>query len=496
MNAYPTIMCSTASIQTSHGLEYTFLITSESGRQYRYEAVDFACDTRTHLELASETDCLHCPLCLQKLCRERSEWLGQVDGLGFMRLTSKEDVEAVLETLPDEKLHGMEPEKRLSAYISKAQLLELLGRGPEMLDAALKAYAFERNASTAYLLAGACFVNGQLVQSCDYYREAYSLPHSDRGRETQIDIDYAISLRSLDRDSHKWKENWGIVKQKSWKTTERLGIAQWNGGPTEHLHLILEDGLGDVLCTLRYLDQIRSRGVQRISAWAYDIPKYSDDFIDFLNSQEWMPRIRRLPSDPEEFQAWRNSVRACIGTGEIEPALGIELKDVPPPACFKAPAESIKKYEYLKKNRRKPLFGIVWAAGQLELNWSDDGSYRTLKTQQISDIIQKSGDIDWISVQFKRKSPVSGLIVPETNSWSDTAGLLANLDGLVTVDTSVMHLGNAMRVPTFVLASGATNWRLVRGEQFYPGAKVFQNFAFGFDNSVRDLIAHLQQHIS
>src|SRR6185295_6006507 len=166
------------------------------------------------------------------------------------------------------------------------------------------------------------------------------------------------------------------------------------------------------------------------------------------------------------------------------------------PAPFKVPAESIKKYEYLRKNRRKPLFGIIWAAGQVELNWSDDGSYRTLKTQQISDIIQKSGDIDWVRIQFKRKSPVSGLIVPETATWSDTAGLLANLDGLVTVDTSAMHLANAMQVPTYVLASGATNWRLVRAEKFYPGARVFQNFAFGFDNSVRELIAHLQQHIS
>jgi hypothetical protein len=73
MNAYPTIKRSSVPIQTEHGLEYTFLITSESGRQYQYTRANFVCDTKTHLELASETDCQHCPLCLQKLCRERSE---------------------------------------------------------------------------------------------------------------------------------------------------------------------------------------------------------------------------------------------------------------------------------------------------------------------------------------------------------------------------------------------------------------------------------------
>ena len=69
-----------------------------------------------------------------------------------MRLNFKDDVEAVLEILTEEKLQGMKPEKRLSSYISRAQLLELLGRGPEMLDAAQRAYALERNASTANLL--------------------------------------------------------------------------------------------------------------------------------------------------------------------------------------------------------------------------------------------------------------------------------------------------------------------------------------------------------
>jgi tetratricopeptide (TPR) repeat protein len=48
---------------------------------------------------------------------------------------------------------------------------------------------------------------------------------------------------------------------------------------------------------------------------------------------------------------------------------------------------------------------------------------------------------------------------PPLGDFDDTAGLIANLDVVVTVDTSVAHLSGALGKPTFILLPFAAEWR-------------------------------------
>jgi ADP-heptose:LPS heptosyltransferase len=61
--------------------------------------------------------------------------------------------------------------------------------------------------------------------------------------------------------------------------------------------------------------------------------------------------------------------------------------------------------------------------------------------------------------------------------FSDTAALASLLDLLITIDTSVAHLGGAMGVPTWILTAHAPDWRyhLERGDNpWYPGTRLFR----------------------
>jgi ADP-heptose:LPS heptosyltransferase len=67
-------------------------------------------------------------------------------------------------------------------------------------------------------------------------------------------------------------------------------------------------------------------------------------------------------------------------------------------------------------------------------------------------------------------------------SFADTAALVARLDLVVTVDTSVAHLAGAMGKPAFVLIPAAPDWRWgLEGDRtgWYPSLRLFRQERLG-----------------
>ena len=67
--------------------------------------------------------------------------------------------------------------------------------------------------------------------------------------------------------------------------------------------------------------------------------------------------------------------------------------------------------------------------------------------------------------------------LPEGTPLVDTAALLAELDLIITVDTSIAHLAGALGRPAWVLLPFAPDWRwqLVREDSpWYPTLRLFR----------------------
>jgi ADP-heptose:LPS heptosyltransferase len=81
--------------------------------------------------------------------------------------------------------------------------------------------------------------------------------------------------------------------------------------------------------------------------------------------------------------------------------------------------------------------------------------------------------------------------------FSDTAALLAHLDLLVTVDTSVLHLAGAMGKPTWALLPFSPPWRYHVGRAdnpWYPGMRLFRQPADGdWDTPLEEVRRALQR---
>jgi len=81
---------------------------------------------------------------------------------------------------------------------------------------------------------------------------------------------------------------------------------------------------------------------------------------------------------------------------------------------------------------------------------------------------------------------------------TDTAALMHNLDLVISVDTSVVHLGGALGVPTWLMERPDPNWRWGRagaGTPWYSSVRVFRHPGrFDWDHMVGEVAAALAQY--
>jgi ADP-heptose:LPS heptosyltransferase len=114
-------------------------------------------------------------------------------------------------------------------------------------------------------------------------------------------------------------------------------------------------------------------------------------------------------------------------------------------------------------------------------------------------------DVVWVSLQpVEDAAPTTavngarGLVeLPLRNDFDGTAALVAELDLIVTVDTSIAHVAGALAKPVWILLPFAADWRWQQARAdnpWYPTARLFRQPAPGaWDAVVRDVIATLRE---
>ncbi len=82
------------------------------------------------------------------------------------------------------------------------------------------------------------------------------------------------------------------------------------------------------------------------------------------------------------------------------------------------------------------------------------------------------------------------------SDFDDTAALVAELDLVITVDTSIAHLAGALAIPTWLMLPFAADWRWGVGRSdspWYPTMRLFRQPAIGdWTSVVRDVAQALR----
>jgi Flp pilus assembly protein TadD len=252
----------------------------------------------------------------------------------------------------------------------------------------------------------------------------------------------------------------------------------WRGEPLKGAAILLqaEQGLGDSLQFLRYIPMVKAAGgfvilsiQERLRRLAGQIPE-----VDVLAiSGDPLPRFDLycpLMSLPLAFATTVASIPARV------PYLA-------------APAEAQQKAAELPWPAEGLRVGLVWAGAPGHTR----DRFRSMDLADLASLFDIPG-VTFFSVQLGQAAEQQGSVrvpiidlAPTIVDMADTAALLAHLDLLISVDTSVVHLAGALARPAWLLLPFSPDWRWLRNREdtpWYPTVRLFRQPSAGDWRSV------------
>ncbi len=304
------------------------------------------------------------------------------------------------------------------------------------------------------------------------YRDALAIRPEYHGARLNL----AIAL--LQRGD--WLEGWEEYKAR-WLTgsLSRLKVdftqPEWDGRPLHGETLLFygEQGYGDVLQFIRYAPMLAARGA-RVVALVHKV------LVRLFESAPGLAEVRSFDDPPAAFDyhlAMMSAPRLFATTPETIPApvpyLAADPADIAAWAGVLAPLPGLK-------------VGLVWSGDPRPHDFAANllDRQRSLKLEQFAAL----GEIPGLSlVNLQMGAPASQLRTPppglalfdamdRVRDFADTAALVANLDLVVTVDTSMAHLAGALGKPVWILSRYDGCWRWLIGRDttpWYPTARLF-----------------------
>ncbi len=326
-----------------------------------------------------------------------------------------------------------------------------------------RALALNPNYLDAYNNLGVALMEeGQLQSAITRYQQALALnPNSAR-------VHYNLSLALLKSGDfqqgfaeHEWR----------WQTedTPNRPFFQplWDGSSLEGKTILLhgEQGLGDQIQFIRYVPlvaQYKGRIVVECS------PPLARLFTTIVGISQIITRGESLP---------KFDVHAPLMS--LPEILGTTLETIPATIPYLHPMASIPLGLETSPNVRLKV-GIVWG-GNLRFKGDHKRSctlsyFLKLLNPNIAFFsLQKGPQVDELT-KLSPQVPIQDLS-SQLNDFADTASIVAQLDLIISVDTSVAHLAGALGKPTWVLLPFSPDWRwmLKRDDSpWYPTMRLFR----------------------
>lgn len=280
---------------------------------------------------------------------------------------------------------------------------------------------------------------------------------------------------------HRW---WGSHMSRQIRPPH-FSFPQWDGSPPRPGQRILvyhEQGFGDTIQFARYLSML----AMRFSEITFICQK--ELFRLFENA--FGPTVRVIPAE-RSADVLKQNFDWHIPLLSLPRAFKTSPDTIPGGCPYLSPPRDVLT-QWRPRIGRGPLrVGVCWS-GNPSLK---DNRFRSLTAETLAELASLK-EIKWYSLikdggGDQPTLPNWNDPMADVTDFADTAGLIACLDLVISVDTSVAHLAGALGKPVWLLSRHASEWRWQWDQEkspWYPSMRIFKQPTLGDWESVINLV--------
>jgi len=326
---------------------------------------------------------------------------------------------------------------------------------------------------------------GQIDEAIATYQRVVALKPGDPDGRHNL----AMALLTAGRFEEGWREyEWRWRTPQLAPAVRNFAQPQWQGeaGDGRILFLHAEQGFGDTIQFCRYAPLAAERG------WRI-ILEVQPELKRLLGSLSGVERVIARGDALPDFD------RHCPLLS-LPHAFSTSIDTIPAARFYlKAdPKETAAWREKLSKTKRN--IGLVWTGNPrlFSLDLAAANHRRSIPLAALTPLATLP-DVQFYNLQKDATEFPQGLslidFMADCRDFADTAALIAALDMVVTVDTSVAHLAGALGKPVCLLNRFDTCWRWLQGREdspWYPSMRVFRQAKPGdWEGGVQTLVRQL-----
>jgi tetratricopeptide (TPR) repeat protein len=287
---------------------------------------------------------------------------------------------------------------------------------------------------------------------------------------------------------YRWRRKTNLA---AFAYPHELDKTLWDGKPFVGKRLLIhhEQGLGDNLQFVRYLPMVKRLGGTVI----FETPKSVYRLLEsFYGIDELVQASPEAPPDVQ-FDAYASLM-------DLPGIFGTTLETIPADVPY-IHADPCKVAHWRRRITGDGFkVGLVWAGRPTGRNEVMSLRYRSCSLEHLAPL----ADITGVVLYGLQKGPAAAqmeqlprqILVDnlgeQFEDLADTAAAIANLDMVISIDTSVAHLAGAMGKPVWILLKTDADWRwlLDRADSpWYPTMRLFRQTRAGDWAEVLDRVA-------
>ncbi|MCO4877577.1 tetratricopeptide repeat-containing glycosyltransferase family protein [Paraburkholderia caribensis] len=382
----------------------------------------------------------------------------------------------------------------VSAHNNLGLLLLELNRAPEAEQACRQALALNADVPEAHNnLGNVLWQQGRIVEAIAAYRQALALRPDYVGAKANL----ALPLLCIG----DYVQGWALYESRYHEAIGTRSVfpppvpyPQWRGEPLHGKSLLVwpEQGFGDGLQFCRYLSMLKARGAAKVSVACQPPLRRLFDSLEGVDAVYPLDGETTIPA--HDTWCFMLSLPMLFGT---------TVDTIPTPMPYLRAPAALAQHWRSRLPEGGFKVGLVWAGDPRPHDPSSNAidQRRSLTALSYLPLLRVPGvtfvslqkgaatrpQIDDLPAAFRPFDPMD-----DVQDFADTAGIVENLDLVITVDTSMAHLAGALNTPVWILSRYDACWRWFRDRDdspWYPTARLFRQTSPGDWDSVVERVA-------